>query len=63
MNLRISTTGITQKCVKLASTHLGKSLTFISNQALDQGIVLDINAILTNFRPISNLSTLINANF
>ena len=58
MNLRISTTGISQKCIKLASTHLGKSLTFIFNQSLHQGIVLDINVIPTNFRPISKLSTL-----
>ena len=70
-NLNKATIGVPRKIIKLASSHLCESLTYIFNQSLQQGVVPDILKISkvtpidkggevadpTNFCPISTLST------
>lgn len=71
INLNKATIGVPRKIIKLASSHICESLTFIFNQSLQQGVVPDILKISrvtpidkggevtdpTNYRPISTLST------
>ena len=70
-NLNKATIRVPRKIIKLASSHLCESFTYIFNQSLQQGVVPDILKISkvtpidkggevadpTNFRPISTLST------
>lgn len=70
-NLNKATIGVPRKIIKLASSHICESLTFIFNQSLQQGVVPDILKISrvtptdkggeatdpTNYRPNSTLST------
>ena len=70
-NLNKVTIGVPRKIIKLASSHLCESFTYIFNQSLQQGVVPDILKISkvkpidkggevtdpTNLWPISTLST------
>ena len=74
MNIKLkkSTIGIPQLCIKLPCNHISEALTLIFNESLSQGIVpnsLKVSKVthvdkggnpmnLSNFRPISTLSTL-----
>ena len=74
MNIKLkkSTIGIPQLCIKLACNHISEALTLIFNESLTQCIVpngLKVSKVthvdkggnpmnLSNFRPISTLSTL-----
>ena len=72
INLKKSTIGIPQLCIKLAYNYISEALTLISNESLCQGIVPDSLKVSkvtpvdkggsptdkSNFRPISTLSAL-----
>ena len=72
INLKKSTIGIPQLCIKFACNHVSEALTLIFNEFLSQGIVPDSLKVSkvtpvdkggkpadpSNFRPISTLSAL-----